>query len=129
MFERKAPVAVCRPCATPVRHALEIVTGEIRGRGDFDKTIRHRATHSTRFDKANRKFEDTTRYMAANPINVNDRDVETHLGGISEDEALRGAAGSDLDTEEPLVTTGKTRRQTRKRRAKKSGNSRAKRKS
>ena len=92
-------------------------------------TIRHRATHSTRFDKANRKFEDTTRYMAGNPINVNDRDVESHLGGISEDEALRGATGSDLDTEEPLVTTGKTRRQTQKRRAKKSGNSRAKRKS
>lgn len=77
-------------------------------------TIRHRATHSKRFDKANRKCEDTTRYMAGNLINVNDRDVETHLGGVSEEEALRGAAGSDLETEEPLVTTGKTRSKSRR---------------
>lgn len=85
-------------------------------------TLRHRATHSKRFDKANRKFEDTTRYMSGTPINLNDRDVDTHLYGISEDEALRGAAGSRLDTEEPLETTGKTRAQTRKRRARKSAN-------
>lgn len=87
-------------------------------------TLRHRATHSKRFDKANRKFEDTTRYMAGTPINLNDRDVDTHLYGISEDDALGGAAGSNLDTEEPLETTGKTRAQTRKQRAKKAANSR-----
>lgn len=50
--------------------------------------------------------------------------METHLYGISEDEALRGAAGSDLDTEELLETTGKTRTQGRKRKANKSGDSR-----
>lgn len=87
-------------------------------------TLRHRATHAKRFDKANRKFEDTTRYMAGTPINLNDRDVDTHLYGISEDEALRGAAGSNLRTEEPLETTGKTRAQTSKQRAKKAANSR-----
>ncbi len=92
-------------------------------------TLRHRATYSKRFDKANRKFEDTSRYMAGTPINVNDRDIETHLYGISDEEALRGAAGSDLDTEEPLETTGKTRTQSRKAKAKKSGNSGSRRKS
>jgi len=85
---------------------------------------RHRATYSSRFDKANRKFEET-RHMAGTPINVSDRDVETHLYGISEEEALRGAAGSSLDTEEPLETTGKTRSETKKRRAGKSGNPRS----
>ncbi|HEX5424476.1 MAG TPA: hypothetical protein VFW94_13085 [Candidatus Acidoferrales bacterium] len=85
---------------------------------------RHRATYSSRFDKANRKFEETARHMSGTPINVSDRDVETHLYGVSEDEALRGAAGSDLGTEEPLETTGKKRTQSRKSKAKKSGNSR-----
>lgn len=86
---------------------------------------RHRATYSSRFDKANRKFEETARHMAGTPINVNDRDVETHLYGVSEDEALRGAAGSDLRTQEPLETTGKARTQSRKSKARKSRNSRS----
>lgn len=85
---------------------------------------RHRATYSSRFDKANRKFEETARHMSGTPINVSDRDVETHLYGVSEDEALRGAAGSDLRTEELLETTGKTRAQGRKSKARKSGSSR-----
>ncbi len=46
------------------------------------------------------------------PIDAGDRDVETHIGGISEDEALRGKSGSNLDTEEPLATTGKPRTKT-----------------
>lgn len=87
-------------------------------------TVRRRATHSKRFDKANRKFEDTTRYMAGMPINQPDREVDTRLHGLSEDEVLRGRAGSDLHTEEPLETTGKTRTHTRRRREKKIANGR-----
>ena len=93
-------------------------------KGELEMPRRHRATYSSRFDKANRKFEETAHHMAGTPINVSDRDVETHLYGISEDEALRGAAGSDMYTEEPLETTGKTRTQGRKSKANKSGNSR-----